>query len=65
MAAAIVKKYNLSAKGILVIDDDVIGIENEETGELIVLQDLLSDFKDKTVKLGISYDEEYGVDDEQ
>ena len=64
MAAAIVKKYNLSAKGILVIDDDVIGIENEETGELIALQDLLSDFKDKTVKLEISYDEEYGANEE-
>lgn len=64
MAAAIVKKYNLSAKGILVIDDDVIGIENEETGELITLQDLLSDFKDRTVKLGISYDEEYGANEE-
>ena len=64
MAAAIVKKYNLSAKGILVIDDDVIGIENEETGELIALQGLLSDFKDKTVKLGISYDEEYGANEE-
>ena len=64
MAAAIVKKYNLSAKGILVIDDDVIGIENEETVELIALQDRLSDLKDKTVKLGISYDEEYGANEE-
>ena len=42
----------------------MIGIENEETGELIALQDLLSDFKDKTVKLGISYDEEYGANEE-
>lgn len=63
--AAIVKKYNLSAQGILVIEDDTIGIENVDTGELIEMKDLLADFKDRTVKLSISYDEEYGQSEDE
>lgn len=63
--AAIVKKYNLSAQGILVIEDDIIGIENVDTGELIEMKDLLADFKDRTVKLSISYDEEYGQSEDE
>ena len=63
--AAIVKKYNLSAQGILVIEDDTIGIENIDTGELIEMKDLLADFKDRTVKLSISYDEEYGQSEDE
>lgn len=62
--AAIVKKYNLSAQGILVIDDNTVGVENVDTGEFIEMKDLLSDFKDKTIKLSISYDEDYGIDEE-
>lgn len=61
--AAIVKKYNLSASGILVIEDGVVGVENPDTGELIDMKDLLSDFKDRTIKLSIGYDEEYGADE--
>lgn len=57
--SAIVKKYNLSANGILVIDDNVIGIENTDTGEFISMIDLLSDFKDRTIKFSISYDEDF------
>ena len=63
--AAIVKKYNLSAQGILVIEDDTIGVENVDTGELIEMKDLLADFKDRTVKLSISYDEEYGQSEDE
>ena len=63
--AAIVKKYNLSAQGILVIEDDTIGIENVDTGELIEMKDLLADFKDRTVKLSISYDEEYSQSEDE
>lgn len=63
--AAIVKKYNLSAQGVLVIEDDTIGIENVDTGELIEMKDLLADFKDRTVKLSISYDEEYGQSEDE
>lgn len=62
MAKAIVKKYSLSANGILVIDDDVIGIENPDLGEgTIDLRDLFADFADRSVKINIVYDEDYGV----
>ena len=61
--AAIVRKYNLSASGILAIENDMIGIENVDTGEIIDLKDLLFDFNDRTIKLSISYDEEYGADE--
>ena len=57
--AAIVKKYALSANGILSIDEDVVSIENTETGELINLSVMLEDFADKAVKLSITYDEDY------
>lgn len=59
--ANIVKKYSLNAKGILVIDTETncIGVENTDTGELIDLKDLLSDFADKSVKLSVNYDEDY------
>lgn len=63
--AAIVKKYNLSAQGILVIEDDTIGIENVDTGEFIEMKDLLADFKDRAVKLSISYDEEYSQSEDE
>lgn len=63
--AAIVKKYNLSAQGILVVEDDTVGIENVDTGELIEMKDLLADFKDRTVKLSISYDEEYSQSEDE
>ena len=61
--AAIVRKYNLSASGILAIENDMIGIENVDTGEIIDMKDLLFDFNDRTIKLSISYDEEYGADE--
>lgn len=57
--AAIVKKYSISASGILSITDDGVFIENTETGELIDLKVLLSDFADKSVKLSVNYDEDY------
>ena len=57
--ASIVKKYALNANGILHIDDNNVAIENLDTGELIDLSDLLSDFADRTVKLSVNYDEDY------
>ena len=57
--ANIKKKYSLNAKGILVIENDIIGIENTDTGELFNLQNLLADFADKSVSLSVNYDEEY------
>ena len=57
--ASITKKYSLSANGILSITDDGIAIENPDTGELINLAELLSEFADRTVRLSVNYDEDY------
>lgn len=57
--AAIVKKYALSANGILSITDDGVALENTETGELILFEDLLSDFADRMIKFNVTYDEDY------
>lgn len=58
--ASITKKYALSANGILdITDDGVVGIENPDTGELIELKTLLSDFANRAVKLSVTYDEDY------
>lgn len=57
--AAINKTLKLNANGILAINDDVICIENPDTGELIDLRVLLSDFLDKPVKVGVAYDYDY------
>ena len=58
--ASFTKKYTLSAKGILSIEDNVVGIENADTGELFELKDMLSDFADKSIKLTVAYDEDFG-----
>ena len=57
--ANIVLKYALNAKGILSIENEDIAIENSDTGEMIRLCDLLKDFADKTIKLSVTYDEDY------
>lgn len=57
--ASITRKDALSANGILSISDGGIAIENTDTGELIDLKVLLSDFADKSVKLSITYDYDY------
>lgn len=57
--ANIKKKYSLNAKGILGIEDGIIGIENTDTGEFFNLQDILADFTNKTVSLTVNYDEDY------
>lgn len=62
--AAIVKNYKLSAQGILVNEGGILGIENVETGELINMSDLLADFSNKTIKLSVSYDEDFGTTEE-
>lgn len=58
--SSITQKLSLSANGILEINDAGVFIENEETGELIDFKDLLSEFADKTVKLSVTYDYDYG-----
>lgn len=62
--ASITRKDALSANGILDINETGIFIENEDTGELIDLKVLLSDFADKTVKLSVTYDYDYDTDPE-
>lgn len=62
--ANVTKKYQLSAKGILVIDNGVIGIENTESGDFFDMADLLSDFADKSIKLTVAYDEDYDTTNE-
>jgi hypothetical protein len=57
--ASITKKYALSANGILDITDDGVSIENPDTGELIELKTLLSDFANRPIKLSVTYDEDY------
>ena len=57
--SAIQKSFRLNASGILFIDDDGIGIENPDNGELIKFTELLSDFADKTVEFSIVYHECY------
>lgn len=62
--SSITQKRALTAYGILAIDDDgYICIESADDGELIDLRDLLSDFANKSVKLYISYECDYGSDD--
>lgn len=60
--ASITKKYSLNAKGILVLDEGCMGIENPDTGEMISFQELFSDFADKSVKLSVTYDEDYDTE---
>lgn len=58
--ASINKNYKLSAKGVLGLDEnDIIGVENPDTGEFIELSRLFADFLDKPVSMSISYDEDY------
>ena len=57
--ASISKKYSVSGSGILSIEDEKVAIEVEETGELVFLNDLLKDFKDKDIKISCTYNEDY------
>ena len=60
--AAITQKLSLNANGILEINDVGVFIENEDNGELIDFKDLLSEFADKSVKVSVTYDYDYGAD---
>ena len=58
--APVVKNYKVSANGILSIDEENgISIEIEETGELRPLSEILEDFKDRSVKITCTYDEDF------
>ena len=57
--ASITKKYTLAATGILDVTDESVCIEAADTGEMVDLRDLLSDFPNKAVKISVAYDEDY------
>ena len=57
--ANITRKYALNAKGILDIGPTSVGIEIPDTGEIVALSELLEDFDGRSVKLSVTYDEEY------
>ena len=59
--AAITKKYALSANGVLDVTDNGVYIENPDTGEMVDFKDLLEDFHNRTVKISVTYDEDYDV----
>jgi hypothetical protein len=63
--AAINKTFKLNAQGILAITDDSVAIENPDTGELIDMKILLSEFADKSVKLSVTYDYDYDYGNEE
>ena len=52
------RKYNFNAKGILYVEDGVISVENEETGELVNIPDLLADFIGKECTISVAYAED-------
>lgn len=59
--AAITRKYALSANGVLDVTDNGVYIENPDTGEMVDFKDLLEDFHNRTVKISVTYDEDYDV----
>lgn len=58
----IVRKYNVSASGILTIDDGVLYISCEDGAQDVSLARLLEDFDGRQVKISCNYDEEYSED---
>ena len=62
--ASITKKMQLNGHGILEVNETGVYIENEDTGELMDLRELLSEFADKSVKLSVTYDYDYCTDNE-
>jgi aromatic ring-opening dioxygenase catalytic subunit (LigB family) len=58
--APINKTLTVSATGILVMNDGLIGIENMENGEVIPFTVLFEDFADKIVSISIDCNEEFG-----
>ena len=58
--SSVTKRYRVSAAGILSIDEDNnVAIEIEETGEFRPLSEILEDFKDRSVKITCTYDEDF------
>ena len=56
--SAIVKKISVTADGILNIEDGSISLEITD-GEVVSLEELLSDFNGMPIKLSMNYSEDY------
>jgi hypothetical protein len=65
MANKIVRKYNVSAQGLLGIENGQLYISIEDGVQDVNLAKLLEDFDGRPVKISCSYDEEYSEDDVQ
>jgi hypothetical protein len=65
MADKIVRKYNVSASGILSIDrNGRLSVSCEDGAQDVSLAKLLEDFDGRQVKISVNYDEEYAEEDE-
>ena len=65
MADKIVRKYNVSASGILSIDKNgQLFVSCEDGAQDVSLAKLLEDFDGRQVKISVNYDEEYSEEDE-
>jgi hypothetical protein len=65
MADKIVKKYNVSASGVLSIDKHGrLYMSCEDGAQDVSLAKLLEDFDGRQVKISVNYDEEYSDEDE-
>lgn len=63
MADKIVRKYNVSASGILSIDEDGrLYISCEDGAQDVSLAELLDDFDGRQIKFSCNYDEEYSIE---
>ena len=60
MADKIVRKYKVSAQGILTIDEDgCLYVSCEDGAQDVSLAKVLEDFNGRQVKISCDYDEEY------
>ena len=55
------KKFNVSVKGVMTIEDGRIIMSVEELGD-IPLDEILEDFDGREVKIQVNYDEDYSDD---
>jgi hypothetical protein len=61
----IVRKYNVSASGMLDIDKNGrLYVSCEDGAQAVNLAKLLEDFDGRQVKISVNYDEEYSEEDE-
>lgn len=64
MADKIVRKYNMSASGILSIDEDGrLYVSCEDGAQDVSIAKLLEDFNGRKVKISCNYDEEYSEEE--